>query len=133
MKISDLVSPAFVQKSGIARELSESARSLSPTTVADTVVVASWQILPVKEPDGIQATSEKREQQLDEAIAKANRFLQDDNRALQFVKDKDSDRIVIVIKDTKTNEVIQQIPSEAMLRLSRQLEQLQGILFEEKV
>ena len=133
MKISDLVSPAFVQKSGIARELSESARSLSPTTVADTVVVASWQILPVKEPDGIQATSEKREQQLDEAIAKANRFLQDDNRALQFVKDKDSDRIVVVIKDTKTNEVIQQIPSEAMLRLSRQLEQLQGILFEEKV
>ena len=97
------------------------------------LLVASWQNLPVKEPDGIQATSEKREQQLDEAIAKANRFLQDDNRALQFVKDKDSDRIVIVIKDTKTNEVIQQIPSEAMLRLSRQLEQLQGILFEEKV
>jgi flagellar protein FlaG len=133
MKISDLASPAFLQKSGIARELSESARSLSPTTVADTVAVSSWQVQPVQESGSIGATREQSEQQLDEAIAKANRFLQDDNRALQFVKDKDSDRIVVVIKDTKTNEVIQQIPSEAMLRLSRQLEQLQGILFEEKV
>jgi flagellar protein FlaG len=133
MKISDLASLAFLQKSGIARELSESARSLSPTTVADTVAVSSWQVQPVQESGSIGATREQSEQQLDEAIAKANRFLQDDNRALQFVKDKDSDRIVVVIKDTKTNEVIQQIPSEAMLRLSRQLEQLQGILFEEKV
>ena len=133
MKISDLASPAFLQKSGIPREPPESTRALFPATAADTATEPGLQVQPVQESGSIGATREQSEQQLDEAIAKANRFLQDDNRALQFVKDKDSDRIVVVIKDTKTNEVIQQIPSEAMLKLSRQLEQLQGILFEEKV
>jgi len=72
------------------------------------------------------------DKQVDDALNKANQFFQDDNRSLQFVRDNDSDKMIILIKDIKTDEVIRQIPSEAMLKLAKQLEQVQGMLFEEK-
>lgn len=112
--------------------------------MAEDIVTLSGTAAPipvvqqVSELQGLEGTrpGDKKpdvEQRIDQAIDKANQFFQGDNRALLFIKDKDSDRIVIMIKDLKTDEVIRQIPSEAMLKLSKQLEQLQGTLFEEKV
>lgn len=142
MKISDISIPFILPKSGSVREAGVSGNAHSPVSVADTSGIQRTDsaIQPVNQVSDVQAANASRlgeknadmDRQVDDAIEKANQFFQDGNRSLQFVKDKDSDKIVIMIKDLKTDEVIRQIPSESMLKLSKQLEQLQGILFEEK-
>jgi len=145
MKINDLMPSFTFHRNTTSRESVEpiSADTSGSAIEVDKVSLSgNAAIIPtVNQATDVQHLERTRsgdknpdvEQQVDKAIDKANQFFQDDNRALQFIKDKDSDRIVIMIKDLKTDEVIRQIPSEAMLKLSRQLEQLQGILFEEKV
>ncbi len=143
MKINDLVPSFTFHKNVTSRESVESGNPDTSNMAVDTVslsraALAIPTVHQANDSQGLEGirSGEKNpdvEHQVDQAIDKANQFFQDDNRALQFIKDKDSDRIVIMIKDLKTDEVIRQIPSEAMLKLSKQLEQLQGILFEEKV
>ncbi len=143
MKINDLISPLTFHKNLASRDSFEPGNPDMPDWAED-IVTLSGTVAPiplvqqVSELQGLEGIrpgdkNPDDEQQVDQAIDKANRFFQEDNRALQFIKDKDSDRIVIMIKDLKTDEVIRQIPSEAMLKLAKQLEQLQGTLFEEKV
>lgn len=47
---------------------------------------------------------------------------------LQFSVDKDSGRTIIKVTDPATNELIRQIPAEEVLRLSKELDRLQGLL-----
>ncbi|MEW6989338.1 flagellar protein FlaG [Colwelliaceae bacterium 6441] len=62
------------------------------------------------------------------------------NRNLAFSIDDDSGNFVIKVTDTKTDEVIRQIPSEEFIRvakrianLSEELNSAQGLLFESQV
>lgn len=71
-------------------------------------------------------------QQVSDAVKNMNDFLQMVQRTLQFSLDEDSGEMVVKIKDAQTNEVIRQIPSEAMLKLAKELDKLKGLLFEEK-
>jgi len=143
MKINDLISPLTFHKNLASRDSFEPGNPDMPDWAEDIVTLSGTvapiplvqQVSELQGLEGIRPGDKKPdvEQRIDQAIDKANQFFQGDNRALLFIKDKDSDRIVIMIKDLKTDEVIRQIPSEAMLKLSKQLEQLQGTLFEEKV
>jgi len=47
------------------------------------------------------------------------------------LKYKDSQRIVIKVLDSKTKEVIKQIPPEALLELAESLKQIGGALVDE--
>ncbi len=52
-----------------------------------------------------------------------NKQLQDlANNYLQFERDESSDRIVIYIKNSETNELIRQIPSEDFLRIAKNID-----------
>ncbi|HRQ59072.1 MAG TPA: flagellar protein FlaG, partial [Azoarcus taiwanensis] len=52
---------------------------------------------------------------------------------LRFTIDDDTGRTVVKIVDKETDEVIKQIPSEEMLRISRALDTLQGLLIKQEV
>ncbi len=64
------------------------------------------------------------------------------SRNLEFQIDQDSGRTIITVRDTKSKEVIRQIPSEQLLEISSRLKELQesnleneqaaGILFTSK-
>jgi len=71
-------------------------------------------------------------QQVSEAVKNMNDFLQMVRRTLQFTMDEDSGRMVVQIKDAETDQVIRQIPPENMLKLAKELDKLNGLLFEEK-
>ena len=47
--------------------------------------------------------------------------------------DSESDRVVVRIVDTQTKQTIRQIPSEEMLAISKSLDQLTGLLIQQKV
>ena len=49
-------------------------------------------------------------------------------QGLEFSMDEASGRTVITVVDTNTQEVIRQIPSEEVLRMSQELDKMQGLL-----
>lgn len=63
------------------------------------------------------------------AVAEAVKEAQID---LQFSRDDDTGTIVIKMVDQASGETVQQIPSEALLRLSAALGKTQGQLFDQK-
>lgn len=71
-----------------------------------------------------KAEQEKLEaEKIEQVTQSINEHLQLVQRKLQFSIDKGSDRMVITVLDSETQEVIRQIPSEEALQLSRRLEQ----------
>ena len=62
-----------------------------------------------------------------------NDFLKSSSSSLQFAVDDDTDKIVVRIVDSQTNEVIRQMPSEEMIAISKSLDQMSGWLIKQKV
>lgn len=68
-----------------------------------------------------------------ETIDEMNAFLQEMQRNLSFSMDEKSGQSVIIVKDSETEEVIRQIPSEELVVLRKKMDDLTGILFDTKV
>ena len=72
--------------------------------------------------------------ELEHAVADINQFVQNMQRELQFTVEDSSENTVILVRDTETNEVIRQIPSEDALKLAQALHDAQdkssGYIFE---
>ena len=73
---------------------------------------------PVDKP-GVEKTSIER---VESAVSKISDFVQSFQRDLQFTVDKESDRLVVKVVDSETQEVIRQIPSEETLRIAKSLD-----------
>jgi flagellar protein FlaG len=65
--------------------------------------------------------TETETEDLFSVVVEINEHVQSIQRDLVFTVDEVSGRDVVTIRDTKSNEVIRQIPSEEMLRLARNL------------
>jgi flagellar protein FlaG len=71
---------------------------------------------------------------LHDLVAKANELPVVRSSDLKFTVAEGSDIPVIRVEDSKTGELIRQIPSEEMVAISRALEeQMQGMMLKEKV
>ena len=77
------------------------------------------------QPSDIQGYSEvqssKNEASLDELMKNLNSQMEVMRNYLRFEKDEDSERMVIFIKDSETDEVIRQIPSQEFLDISNNI------------
>lgn len=51
--------------------------------------------------------------------------------SLRITYEEDAERFVVSVVDSETQEVIRQIPPEALLEARRQLEELRGLLFDD--
>lgn len=91
------------------------------------VAAASGQALPSD-----QAEERASVQQVESAVSKISDFVQNFQRDLQFSVDKDSDRLVVKVVDSETQEVIRQIPSEEMLRIARSLDSSESLILREQ-
>ena len=60
-------------------------------------------------------------QQSQDALAQAKQALSGSNRALEFVVDKSTGRMVVKVVDSQTGQVLKQIPDESMLATARAL------------
>ncbi len=77
-------------------------------------------------------TKEAENKELDKKIAQLNDYTQKINREIRFSVDEETDRTVIKVIDSETDEVIRQIPSEEILRIAESLEKFSGILLQEQ-
>ncbi|AEH50391.1 flagellar protein FlaG [Pseudothermotoga thermarum] len=51
----------------------------------------------------------------------------------QFIYDQELNIIIVKIKDKETGEIIRQIPTEVAIRIAKNLQELIGMLFDERV
>lgn len=65
------------------------------------------------------------------AVKTANHFLEQISRELRFERSETGGKIVVQVTDQKTGAVIRQFPSEEMLKLSKDLEKMTGLLFKD--
>lgn len=66
---------------------------------------------------------------IDQLIERANQIASANNKEIKFRLDNDGNPPVIIISDKKTGEILRQIPSEEMLRLSDKMEDFIGLIF----
>jgi len=71
--------------------------------------------------------------EVSETVKEVNSFLKDMNRNLSFSVDEQLGQSVIIVKDSESDEVIKQIPSEELVILRKKMDDVVGILFDTKV
>lgn len=62
-------------------------------------------------------------------VDKLNEFMHNGQRNLNFSVDTDTDETVIKVVNTETQEVIRQFPSEEALKLTKHIEGMMGLIF----
>ncbi len=71
--------------------------------------------------------------EIENVIKEMNQFIQIFNAKIAFEIDKDTKKTVLKIIDAQTNEIIRQIPPEELLKISRRISELLGLIINEKV
>lgn len=89
--------------------------------------------LPVVPKAEVKLDTKEMSQRLDEAIARLNEMLKNSNRNLAFSRDEALNTTVITVKNTNSGEVVRQIPSEVVLRVAHSIDELKGMLHNEKI
>lgn len=68
-----------------------------------------------------------------EIVEAANEKLKSSNAVISFSVDPDTKIVVTTLLDSRTNEVIRQIPNEAVVEIARSLDKIAPILVQETV
>lgn len=76
--------------------------------------------------EGESATSRE---QIEEAVASIQDFVQSVRRSINFSVEETSGRVVVKVTDAGSGDVIRQIPSEEALQLAENLSEVRSLLF----
>ena len=68
-------------------------------------------------------------EQVEEAVATIQEFVQSVRRSINFAVDEGSGRVVVKVTDAGSGDVIRQIPSEEALKLAENLSEVRSLLF----
>ena len=69
---------------------------------------------------------------LEEATEHLNKQMKRNNRDLSFSVDDVSNKVVVTVKNRESGEVVRQIPSEVALRVAHNLDNMKGLMQDEK-
>jgi flagellar protein FlaG len=70
--------------------------------------------------------------ELEKAVKDVKDFLSTSAQNLEFSVDNDTGQTIVKVIDRQTEEVLRQIPSEEMLQIAKALDQLRGVLVNQK-
>jgi flagellar protein FlaG len=89
--------------------------------------------LVVPEKPDLSLDPQQRKRELSDAIERINQQMRADGRALTFSVDEKADRTVVTVKNSETGKVVRQFPDEALLRVAHHLEDVKGLLQDERI
>lgn len=69
---------------------------------------------------------------LQDAVKSMNDFVGTINNSLKFSVDDETGKTIVKVMDIETKEVIKQIPSEEMIAIAKAVDQLKGLLVQQK-
>jgi len=103
--------------------------SSSVAKSSNTVQAESRQKVAVQDGKALPPEADKAEvssEELQQAVAKLNESVQQIQRDLLFSVDDSSGRTIVRVVNTETEEVVRQMPTEEVLRISRNLKDQVG-------
>lgn len=121
------VTPASVAAVASQPEAAARAEAAPAIQVARAVIQAPKENTAVPKFD-----PEQFQKQLEEAVERINEQVKDYGRDLGFSVDRKINSFIITVRNTNTGEVIRQIPNEVVVKFAHSLENLKGLLFNEK-
>jgi len=80
----------------------------------------------------VQTQTNQSTENIQIQVQELNQSIQNISRSLEFRVDKDSGKTVVTVRDSETDEVIRQIPSDKFLAISARLKELQDNSHENK-
>lgn len=84
-------------------------------------------------PERLQVDAAKEAERVGKATELLNAFMERSSIAVHFSIDPDSDKLVVKVVRAQSGELIRQIPSEVVLKLSNALDTLNGLIIQDKV
>ncbi len=69
---------------------------------------------------------------VEKALETTNAALQSANNSLRFQMDKSLKHPIVSVVDENSGEVLRQFPSEEMVRVSRNIDSLRGVIFDQR-
>ena len=70
---------------------------------------------------------------LREAVATLNAALERSTTSAIITRDEDLNRFIVKIADESSGEIVREIPSEALLKFARNLQELKGLIFDKSL
>lgn len=104
--------------------------TLGSATSADGAAQPAPKVQAPK-PVEIKVDIEKMKASLKESLEKVNQLMRDGGRNLNFSMDEKLGGLVILVKNAETGEVVRQIPSDAVVRMAHNLDDVKGMLHNE--
>lgn len=75
---------------------------------------------------------EKQMKHLEQVIEEANQKMKLKKKSFEYSVDEQTNRIAIVVRDQETDEVIKEIPSEETLDMLAKIQEIAGLVFDQK-
>ena len=88
---------------------------------------------PTSGPATPKTDPQEMQRHLEEALAQLNEQMKQNGRDLNFSRDPSADRTIITVRSSQTGEVIRQIPDATLLRVAHNIEQVKGMLLNERI
>lgn len=81
---------------------------------------------------GQTKNEEPSSKDVQDAVKSMNDFVGTINNSLKFSVDDETGKTIVKVMDIETKEVIKQIPSEEMIAIAKAVDQLKGLLVQQK-
>lgn len=108
----------------------ETVKDIKPS-VSSGAEVTSQKHKP-RNPDIPHAPQEDLEKVLTSFEKRFEKFKKIFRTQAEFSVDKDTNMVIVKIKDTETGEVVRQIPPEVIVKLAKTIDEFLGLLFDER-
>jgi len=114
------------------------AQAARPRPGVDAAASVDTGAAPAPTPVRVKSASEDTREQLEELLQQVSDRIQPESRSLSFRVNEDIDGVVVSVIDAETEELIRQIPAEAMVRIAETLRRMEasstdpGMLLTEK-
>jgi flagellar protein FlaG len=100
---------------------------LTPLTPTAGLKVSNLKAVE-KSGTAVPEVAESEKARLEGAVKKLNDYVAPALQTIQFSIDQESERIIVKVVDTTTQEVLRQIPNEEVLAITKTLDKLQGLV-----
>ena len=105
----------------------EATKAVEKTTKAENLV-------RLGEDNRVQSSEEFNASEINNLVSSANQLVDAvSNNKVNFLYDESKNQHIVLVKDIDTNEVIREIPPKEMLDLLKNLEDITGIIYDNKI
>ena len=129
--MSNIQSAQQTTSVAVQPNISNQARAAQQTVKSDAEIVAKVAATTIK-PSGINEAAQPTREVVAKAAAQLQEFVSSMGRNLNFSIDETTGYNVVKVVNPDTGELIRQLPSEELLKISRDFQRLNNVLVSQR-